>query len=113
MRTYCPRCNAVVDSPHSCPHRDRSSEPWRASYHGAAYSRNRVAAIERTGGRCASCGTPCAERTASGWRMRGGEVHHIIPLAEGGDDSPGNLALLCTPCHHAADAARRAARRHP
>ncbi|MES2414470.1 MAG: HNH endonuclease signature motif containing protein [Pseudomonadota bacterium] len=27
------------------------------------------------------------------------EVHHIIPLAEGGDDSMSNVATLCAQCH--------------
>src|SRR5690606_12306441 len=27
------------------------------------------------------------------------EIHHITPIAEGGDDRPDNLRLLCTRCH--------------
>lgn len=27
------------------------------------------------------------------------EVHHIVPVAEGGKDEPRNLLLLCTECH--------------
>lgn len=29
------------------------------------------------------------------------EVHHIVPVSEGGDDSPGNLVTLCHECHKA------------
>ena len=27
------------------------------------------------------------------------DVHHIIPVSEGGDDSPKNLITLCRNCH--------------
>ncbi len=27
------------------------------------------------------------------------EWHHIIPFSEGGEDAPGNLQVLCHPCH--------------
>ena len=106
MRSYCPKCGRIVEPGHRCG-RDRSAEPWRGSYHGAAYARNRIAAIERTRGHCAACGCTCAERVGHRWRMRGGEVHHVVPLREGGDDSPANLVLLCRSCHRAADAERR------
>ena len=30
----------------------------------------------------------------------GAEVHHIVPVADGGGDEPSNLITLCTDCHH-------------
>jgi len=36
---------------------------------------------------CQLCGRP------------GSQVDHIVPLAEGGDDAPGNLRTLCNCCH--------------
>jgi excisionase family DNA binding protein len=40
------------------------------------------------------CANPgCRKRT-------GVEVHHIVPLAEGGVDKPANLICLCRNCHH-------------
>ena len=85
------------------------AEPWRRSGYGAAYRSRRREAIERTGGRCARCGRSVAILTAEGWKMRGGEVHHVRPLAEGG--SEGELVLLCVKCHRYADAKLRQRRR--
>lgn len=30
------------------------------------------------------------------------EIHHIVPLANGGRDVPSNVVTLCTECHKAA-----------
>lgn len=110
MLTFCPHCGTVHAG--RCPARNRSSEPWRAAYRDPAWERARQDVIERQHGRCASCGCTCAEWTGDRWSTRGlgGEVHHIVPLREGGSNAPGNLALLCTRCHRAADAARRSGR---
>ena len=83
----------------------RKSEPWRKGAYGAIYRARRLEAIEATAGRRASCGRLVAIRTAGGWRMKGGEVHHVRPLAEGGHD--GALVLLCIKCHRRADAKLR------
>lgn len=34
------------------------------------------------------------------------EIHHVIPVADGGTDSPENLWVLCTACHKAVHARR-------
>ena len=82
------------------------AEPWRANGYGSEYRRARVRCIERARGRCEACGRTVATLGADGrWRMRGGEVHHVVPLAEGGDAT--RLALLCVSCHRKADAALR------
>ena len=85
-------------------------EPWRARGYGRAYRAERQACIERARGRCERCGREVAFKDArtGRWTVRGGETHHTVPLAEGGR---GRLALLCVPCHRAADAAARDARR--
>lgn len=44
---------------------------------------------KRWKGKCSYCG---AENVTLG-------VHHITPIAEGGDNSPENLVLLCSTCH--------------
>ena len=69
----------------------------------------RQAVIAGAGGRCQRCGRPVAIQTADGWRMRGGEVHHVRPLAQGGSD--GGLVLLCVSCHRIIDAEMRRIRR--
>ena len=47
---------------------------------------------------CAICHRTQSEVEASGSRL---EKHHRIPLADGGDDSKANLAILCRECHEA------------
>lgn len=41
----------------------------------------------QNGGKCAVCGADNAE------------LHHMIPLAFGGDNDPTNMIFLCKPCH--------------
>ena len=85
------------------------AEPWRREGYGSEYRMRRQAVITAAGGRCQRCGRPVAIQTADGWRMRGGEVHHVRPLAEGG--ASGGLALLCVSCHRLVDAQMRRIRR--
>lgn len=87
----------------------RKAEPWRKTGYDREYRVRRIAAIEATGGRCARCGRSVAVMTADGWRMKGGEVHHVRPLAQGGSD--GGLVLLCISCHRIIDAEMRRIRR--
>ena len=44
------------------------------------------------------------------WQRKAEHVHHIAPVAEGGDNSEENLILLCTPCHQDVHTTRRMAR---
>ena len=83
----------------------RKAEPWRKDGYDASYRARRKSVIEAAGGRCQRCGRYVAIRTPDGWRMRGGEVHHVRPLAEGGRD--GRLILLCISCHRIVDAELR------
>ncbi|MBI3974578.1 MAG: HNH endonuclease [Chloroflexi bacterium] len=57
---------------------------------------------ERARGLCEYCKTP--ERLA-GYAF---EVEHIVPVARGGGDTLGNLALACGPCNKAKGAWQRA-----
>ena len=54
-------------------------------------------AIERSLGICESCDTPAPFTTRNGLPYL--EVHHIIPLSEGGPDHPQNVAAVCPNCH--------------
>lgn len=88
--------------------RDRlRGEPWRASGYDAAYRAARQQVIERAGGRCERCGVKVARKSGGRWIAEGGEVHHLIPLSDGGSSSLSNLAFLCIHCHRLLDAARR------
>jgi hypothetical protein len=58
--------------------------------------------LARTGRMCAVC-----------QRRHGVQVHHIVPVSEGGSDDPGNAIPLCPNCHsevHASYAAGRTTR---
>lgn len=57
-------------------------------------------------GKCIDCGAICS----GGWRvykpqvkhfdLNGThEIHHVIPVTRGGNNSNDNLILLCIPCH--------------
>jgi 5-methylcytosine-specific restriction protein A len=50
----------------------------------------RVAALSRAGGTCEWVGCDVAD---------GVEVHHIVPVAEGGSDDLRNLRVLCAEHH--------------
>lgn len=123
MRKYCPHCGKTFEG-RRCPCRPRPKrrptpgdatrsqrEPWRANYSDPEYRRNRQLAIARTNGRCTYCSRQCAVLFRE-WVTKGmdGEVHHKIPLCDGGTNDASNLELVCTSCHRRLDAARRRAR---
>ncbi|MGO9382392.1 MAG: HNH endonuclease [Mycobacterium sp.] len=51
----------------------------------------RPAVLERDGGLCRVMGPTCT-RLAT-------EVHHVVEVSAGGDDSLTNLVSICEPCH--------------
>ncbi|MCE5295509.1 MAG: HNH endonuclease [Euryarchaeota archaeon] len=59
-----------------------------------AWRKVRAAVIERDGRTCIDCGRSLKEYP--GWYT---EVHHIIPVIDGGSDHPSNLVTLCVECH--------------
>ena len=68
-------------------------------YFDLRYTSGRVAR-ERTAGKCWQCG-----EAIRGWCF---DVHHIIPLAEGGWHEPNNVAAVCSPCHRTLNAEQAA-----
>lgn len=116
VRRWCDRCNKIHEHGERCPQAPkrpkrqdtrRNREPHRRAYNQAEYQRNRQAVITRTKGCCAACGKRIAERRLGKWVMKGGDVHHIRPLCDGGGNQQANLVPLCRDCHAKADAARR------
>lgn len=75
----------------------RRRQSWRAGYADPVYRRNRALAIERAGGKCVKCGRADLPL----------EVDHRIPLSKGGTNAPGNLVVLCVPCHRQKTLKRR------
>lgn len=64
---------------------------------GGAWKAARGSAIERDGGRCRFCGVTESEYQEN--HDRGLHVHHIVPKAEGGRNTPENLITVCASCH--------------
>jgi len=81
---------------------DDKTKPERVEISGTAWKRDpavRRRARERAAGNCELCGQ-------RGFRMENGalylETHHIVPLAEDGDDHVINVAALCPDDHRRA-----------
>ena len=56
--------------------------------HKQVWSRLRTHVINRDGWKCTQCGAR--------YRL---EVHHKVPIAEGGHSTPDNCITVCRPCH--------------
>ncbi|QLH74953.1 MAG: HNH endonuclease [Methanomassiliicoccales archaeon] len=61
---------------------------------GMARRKIRSAVIDRDGHTCTQCG-----RDLNKYPKWYTEVHHVIPVVEGGSDVPENLVTLCMECH--------------
>ena len=62
--------------------------------YGAAWIKTRKRIVARDAGLCQPCLRMDPPRTTLGT-----DVHHIKAKADGGTDDPGNLELVCNPCH--------------
>lgn len=62
--------------------------------------KHRRAILERDGWRCQECGA--SPTTSPGTRL---QVHHRVPVSQGGSNEDTNLVTLCVPCHAGAHAA--------
>ena len=79
-----------------------NSKPKKVSKSSEAYERDAsvVAFVEkRADGICELCSEPAPFNRPDGSPFL--EVHHIVPLGEGGPDTVGNGAALCPNCHRA------------
>jgi HNH endonuclease len=91
---FCLDCNGHHDSAYSCPQRE--ARHYRTSAARKARGRHawrlaRTAARQRDGQRCRGCGG--TQRL---------QVHHVIPISEGGERyALSNLVTLCRDCHNA------------
>ena len=56
-----------------------------------------AAVKERANGQCDLCGQPAPFNNANGFPYL--EEHHLVRLADGGDDSIDNAVALCPNCH--------------
>jgi 5-methylcytosine-specific restriction protein A len=84
IRHRCPDCGREIDRRMS---REKRARKARSS---AAWQKARAMARQRDGDRCRQCGS-----------TQGLEVHHLVPIAQGGDRfALSNLITLCSSCHH-------------
>ena len=60
------------------------------------FQRLRRRLLKQRGSRCERCG-----------RAGGVQLHHKLPVAQGGRSEPENLVFLCTACHRAEHATAR------
>lgn len=96
MTRYCTHCGRLV----SAAHYQRHTQAHRLGPTGhrspnrnrPAQARLRRQLIARADGQCEHCGATHDLRAA-----------HIIPLRQGGPDTPNNARLLCRTCDKATD----------
>jgi len=98
MQALCWRCSEAREGPFaplvpevSLRERMRAANNMRSGAIKLTPAR-RLRLISQRGGRCEICGVPGEDRQL--------QVHHRLPVLRGGDDSDGNLLVLCFACHH-------------
>ena len=80
--------------------RNRGGKPNKSRVNAIVYNRDPVIAAavkERANGQCDLCGQPAPFNNANGFPYL--EEHHLVRLADGGDDSVYNAVALCPNCH--------------
>lgn len=98
----CLRCGKLVRGASYCARHVPAKRPSPSSSDRLAPAA-RKRAKQRAGFRCEDCGQPGTPDNPL-------EVDAVVPVAEGGDHSDGNVRVRCRRCHRAKtkrDAARR------
>ena len=79
---------------------NRGGKPGKSRVNTTVFNRDPVIAAavkERANGQCDLCGQPAPFNNANGFPYLG--EHHLVRLADGGDDSIDNAVALCPNCH--------------
>jgi 5-methylcytosine-specific restriction enzyme A len=92
-----PRCPAVVQAGRYCPAHARQSERQRGSAAGRGYDA-RWQRLRRVF-LLAHPWCECEEHRGKASASPASEVHHKIPMAQGGTHDESNLMALSKPCH--------------
>jgi predicted HNH restriction endonuclease len=80
------------------------TKPEKIKFNRTEYKRNQLVVAEvryRANGKCDYCRNPAPfqrDKDGEGYL----EIHHILPLADGGSDTLDNAAALCPNCHRQA-----------
>ena len=107
LKGYCLWCGKELPNKryHYCPQEDKWEFGCKDRCHCAVHDL-RVNPIRRFvhqkfNFECQECGEHFSYFTPAGAELpvHWGEVHHVIPLKDGGEDSIGNMTLLCKKHH--------------
>ena len=98
---YCPEHQSVMDARYNRFHRDPQTKK-RYGYHWSKIRARHLAEHPL----CVMC-------RKNGQVTPANEVHHIVPLADGGTHAPDNLMSLCKSCHSRITVAEGWRHRHP
>lgn len=101
MSPRAPKVCSVARCPNLAPCPDHPTGPWAGSTRrdktisGRTLQKRNARIMRQHDRRCHVCGKPMAD-----------EVDHVVPLAEGGTDTPDNLRPIHSrPCHRDKSAA--------
>jgi len=89
---YCPTCAKIKTR--SETFNKQTDKQYRQTWGDKQYHIVKRAAHSEQGVNCIVCGW-----TIKGMHYGGCNIHHIIPLSEGGKDHKDNVAVLCPNCH--------------
>jgi 5-methylcytosine-specific restriction protein A len=93
-----PGCGARTRDRYCAAHKSVAAREYNQSRHSGTrqlYGRTWVAVRNRY----ISMHPLCERCLAAGRLVPADHVHHVVPLASGGDNSDENLQSLCKPCH--------------
>jgi len=94
-----PGCPALTNA-RFCPAHAKQDAQEYAKYRRDPATRKRYGrAWKRIRDRYIAAHPLCEQCDVAGRIVPAQEVHHIIPLSEGGTHAADNLMALCTPCH--------------
>lgn len=97
-------CESCSRDWHTKQYASRNKEVWKQR---EAIRFVKAEVVKRYRSRCAVCGwqdrKPVKNAQGRVNLSRGCEIHHIIPVREGGKSEVDNLILLCPNCHKQAD----------
>ena len=103
------RTSLLMEKPNLAPP-EGSRHPVEVPASGKQYRRDplvRAHVLQQAGGRCELCLKAAPFRSIDGQPFL--EVHHVVPLGQGGSDRVSNAAAICPNCHRRCHLGRDAA----
>ena len=94
-----PRCPKLTDGRFCEEHQRKEKQRYEKYDRDPAAKRRYGRAWKRIRDRYMNAHPLCERCQREGRLVKAEQVHHIKPLAEGGDHSENNLMSLCSSCH--------------